>query len=993
VIGLTLVWWVGVCGAEHEVPTRVVLESVGLRVPVGFEVTEFAGPDWASDIQAITEHPRGGIIASGPGYVRWLRDLDGDGRADQRTELVKLPAGAMGLWAESDTLFVCDSSSILRFVDRDDDGIPEPPAEVVFRVASAGEHSLHALRRGPDGWLYGMAGDGAGIDRDRITSRTSPVRDPVGGCLLRWSPDFGRCEVVADGFRNAYDFDFSADGEIWTYDSDNERCVGLPWYEPTRVYQVVAGEHHGWRGGREKNIFRLPPYFPDVAAPVATLGRGSPTGVMTYRHRHFPERYHGGLFVLDWTFGRVVYLRLSPAGSSFRATAEPFLDPVGSAGFAPTDGVIARSTGEMFLSVGGRGTRGGIYRVRFPDRASPLSVSPAVEPTPTDLDRLDGFGLALVRGEGTTPEIGIRRAWERIDRHPDVLDEGTWSKLLREGLTQPDRLVARAAARAERHWRAEHGSGRPIDAELARLAPSLVMLVDAGLSMETLQARLQGVDPTRLQGDELLDLVRAWQKLLGDVGDPTHPAAVDFLYTPRARRNDWPTIPPSIWKSFPSGDARVDRELTRLAAMVELQDADFARQVLVAILDEQDPVQVVHYLIALARLRPPAGCIRVEDLSQGMLMLPLRYTMAKITLDTNGPGRLREIHTLLARQYPGLNDAIIQSDLFGSPGSLIWTHAPGFDRPKGARRLLQEHHHRADELFIEPDRDWVELLGELPLAESRALFESLWENPSLRPAIAEFLAREPIERDFVRLVEVVDPRDPATTARVLDGLDRLSARPDLERTKKLCERLLRVVRDSSAAPIERRLLSLLDRTNPAEPIHETAGWRDWFRGVEPAAWAKIDHSDDRWSDRWADRLKRIEPGLGDVARGEKLFAKFSCAGCHAGARAIGPDLAGVGKRFSREDLFRAVIEPDRTIADRYRGTRFITNDGRIFDGVVVYEAADGLLIQQGNLQTLRLAAEEVESRQPLERSLMPAGLLDSAEDQDLADMEAYLKSL
>ena len=40
--------------------------------------------------------------------------------------------------------------------------------------------------------------------------------------------------------------DFTPDRELVTFDSDNERCVSLPWYEPTRFYHVVTGGHYGW---------------------------------------------------------------------------------------------------------------------------------------------------------------------------------------------------------------------------------------------------------------------------------------------------------------------------------------------------------------------------------------------------------------------------------------------------------------------------------------------------------------------------------------------------------------------------------------------------------------------------------------------------------------------------------------------------------------------------------------------------------------------------
>src|SRR5437899_3487798 len=55
----------------------------GLRVPPGFEVTEFADSKLANDIFSMTLDPRGRVGVSGRGYIRILVDDDKDGRADR----------------------------------------------------------------------------------------------------------------------------------------------------------------------------------------------------------------------------------------------------------------------------------------------------------------------------------------------------------------------------------------------------------------------------------------------------------------------------------------------------------------------------------------------------------------------------------------------------------------------------------------------------------------------------------------------------------------------------------------------------------------------------------------------------------------------------------------------------------------------------------------------------------------------------------------------
>src|SRR5262249_55055956 len=118
------------------------------------------------------------------------------------------------------------------------------------------------------------------------------------------------------------------------------------------------------------------------------LGRGSPTGVVCYRHVQFPEYYRGGIFALDWTFGKVHFLKLKRAGSSYACDKEGFLESVGDNGFAPTAGVVHPQTGDLYVAIGGRGTRGAVYRVRYPKGIGPGNRDAAgkLQPSPRSLD-------------------------------------------------------------------------------------------------------------------------------------------------------------------------------------------------------------------------------------------------------------------------------------------------------------------------------------------------------------------------------------------------------------------------------------------------------------------------------------------------------------------------------------------------------------------------------------------------------------------------------
>ena len=150
-------------------------------------------------------------------------------------------------------------------------------------------------------------------------------------------------------------------------------------------------------------------------------------------------------------------------------------------------------------------------------------------------------------------------------------------------------------------------------------------------------------------------------------------------------------------------------------------------------------------------------------------------------------------------------------------------------------------------------------------------------------------------------------------------------------------------------------------------------------GVDVAAWSK--------------RLAALDWSLGHADRGKLVFSKASCASCHSGTQALGPDLRGVTGRFSRIDLFTAIVQPSKDVSPRYRTTQITTAAGKVYQGLIVYEAVDSVILQSGPAVTIRLTNPQIRERRLTAMSLMPAGLLDKLNDRDIADLYAYLKSL
>lgn len=346
-------------------------EEAGIRAPAGFRVELFAGDELAHDIYSMTLDAQGRVVVSGRDYVKTLHDDDLDGRADRATLFSKLPAsGAHGMLFLGHDLLCTGDNSLMLLRDSDGDGQADGEQEKWAALKNP-EHGANGLVRGPDGWIYLICGNDAGVTAALATTPGSPVRQPMSGAVIRFSPNGQRSEIVAHGLRNPYDLDFNALGHLFTVDADGERDHHLPWYAPTRLFDIAQGMHHGWVLNGWQRSWSRPAYFPDNVPRLVEIGRGSPTGLVVYRHTQFPPRYQGSVLSCCWTLGRVYHLPLVPVGSSYSspAKAEIFLETTGETGFAPVDLAVGKG-GELYVAIGGRRTRGSVFRISYEGHAS-----------------------------------------------------------------------------------------------------------------------------------------------------------------------------------------------------------------------------------------------------------------------------------------------------------------------------------------------------------------------------------------------------------------------------------------------------------------------------------------------------------------------------------------------------------------------------------------------------------------------------------------------
>lgn len=957
----------------------------GLRVPAGFEVTEFADNTLANDIYCLTVDPRGNVVVSGRGYIRVLLDRKGSGRADTVLDFAGAPKdGAMGLFWEGDTLYCMGDGGLRRYRNAGGAGRLSPP-ELLAPFRTGGEHAAHAIRRGPDGYLYVLCGNNTGINGKRATLPTSPITEPVAGCVLRFAPDFKGCEIVADGFRNAYAMDFNADGELFTYDSDNERCVALPWYEGTRCYHVSDGSHHGWQNPQHADSWRQPPWFLDVTAPVADLGRGSPTGVVFYRHVQFPEEYRGGLFLLDWTFGRIEFLKLQRRGSTYTAERRLFLRSVGDNGFAPVAAAVHPLTGDLFVAIGGRGTRGAVYRIRYPKGLASVKPEDVArwQPKPRSLEWKPGVETSWLRKARGTDLIERRRALALIRRHRQHFSAAALEEVIHDNADQTDRGVRQATADLLASLDAP--LRRTVAARLhGPVAETIRGLVEPSADIAHLLTE-KGISP-----ELRLDAVRLLQRALGDLTDPRVKATAWEGYTRRHRDVPVPAaVVDAVRAAFPSGHADLDRELARTLAMVEDDVAGSVPKVAAKLTARSHPIADLHYLLVLARLRGPRSTAITQTVATALLALDRKIAERHLTRDSNWPLRVGELYAELSRKDPTLSAALLAHADFGRPAHALFAQAPGFDQRRAAEVFLARAARVRDFAW---DADLVRLLGSLPEERALPVLRRLWGEHGLDDVILPLLARHAHAEDRSRFVSALGSAQPATVAVAFAALEKLPPRKDADELLALILAQRRLPSEKAEEPLRRRFDTYLAMATGQKHTGASA-WAKWYTGVYPERAARVNGADGIDLAAWSKRLAALDWSMGDTGRGQVVFTRASCASCHSGAQALGPDLHGVTGRFSRDDLFTAILTPSKEVSPRYRSSQITTPTGKIYQGLIIYEATDGVILQTGPATTVRLSDRQISERRLTMVSLMPAGLLDRLTDRDLADLYAYLRSL
>lgn len=869
----------------------------------------------------------GGVIVVHSGKTEFLKDTNGDDRADERRVL-------FSGWGTEDT--------------------------------HAGPSNL---RYGFDGWIWGTVG-------------YSGFRGTVGGKelrfgqgLYRFKPDGSALEFVRSSNNNTWGLGLSEDNIVFGSTANGNASMYLPI--PNRYYERV----NGWSASRLETIADSQRFYPltDKVRQVDyhnryTAGAGS----AIYTARQFPAEYwNKAQFVAEPTGHLLGLFKLSAQGADFSAHnaknflasddewTSPIAAEVGPDGALwvidwynyiiqhnPTPQGFKNGKGNAYETPLRDQTHGRIYRVAAKSR--PLSQPQTLQGAPAaklvEALRSDNM-LWRMHAQRLLVEGGHREAipalcalarskkLDEIGLNPAAI-HALWT-LHGLGAFESDRQARRTANAVVEHpsagVRRAAAMVLPRDGTARKALLPLLEDSDAQVRLAALLT-LSELPADEVSGRAIYHMLQA--KVNAE--DRWIPDAA----TAAAAKNDLSFLEAALTDR--NSQASASGELPRV---VRLVTGHYAQRV---------PVDSVLQL--LSRLKGASDAVAATLLDGLVAGWPEGKAPALTAADKRQLAQLMDAAPESARdRLLALAQKWGQSEIFGAnvadilaglKSKLADATAAADVRTSAARRLLA----------LEGGRESVPLvLGQVTLLSppetARGFVNALAESRDRQTGEAVLASWDRLTPAARRSAIAVLLRRPEWTGSLLEGVEKRK----IQRTDIAVEQWSQLKQ---------------------HPNRAIAGRAERLSG----SYATV--SSDR--EEVVKKLLPIAGKPGDLARGKEVYAT-TCAVCHTfngqGGK-VGPDLTGIAPKSTQEILID-IIDPNRSVEANYRMWNVTTKSGDTFSGRLETETQSSVEILDTTGQKHVVQRQDIESMQGSTASIMPAGF-EALPEADLAALLTYL---
>ncbi|MEY4940058.1 MAG: hypothetical protein RIQ93_1793 [Verrucomicrobiota bacterium] len=868
---------------------------------------------------------------------------DANGRMQDAKKFVGGLNLAAGMALGYDGVFVMQPPYLLYYADKNRDDVPDGPPDVLlsgFGIEDA--HALaNSLQFGPDGWLYGAQGS-------TVKSNVKGVAFEQG--IWRYHVRSKVFELFAEGGGNTWGLDFDAQGNAIA--GTNYLEVAL--HQVQGAYYVKNFGKHG-----ELHNPHAFGYFNHI--PVDKfVGGHLTTGGIVYQGGALPARYNGAYIAGNPLTNALFWHTFERDGSSFKLTYRGEFLVGNDTWFRPIDALTGPDGAvyvldwydKRIVDVDPRDnwdkTNGRIYKVQAAG-AKPIA--------PFDLGRKSSAELVALLGDRNEwfNQMARQLLAERRDAgvygalRDGVFDhsgrkalESLWALYTSGGFNDAVAMKALNHTNEDvRAWTVRLlGDAKEVSPEMAERLASLARSEPSPVVRNQMACSAK-----RLSGGAALPVVRGLLHRDEDIRDPQ--------------------IPLLLWWAVESkATSDVEGVFGLLASAADWQ-APIVRQYVVERLARRYAAETSDANFVLCRR-----------------LLALAPSAAERDLVLQGLEKAFEGRILSEPPAP-LQGTLAEFWSRGSPSPLLARFAARLGNADAMARLRAL---TGDTGVSEGDRvAALKLLGQAA------------EPASIQPMLNLLGKGSGESVQTAALAALQSYSDPQVAARVLAAYHGLS-----ERVRVHARALL-----EARAPSALLLLQAVDAKQIAVkeiPLGEVQKMSRFSAGGIPELlakhWGRVSaqpKGEDRAMVHTFELVltdgKRLGPKFaGNPSRGRAVFQK-SCAVCHSlfgeGGK-FGPDLTAANRRDT-QFMVENILYPSLTIRPEFISYNAVLQDGRVLSGYVAESAPDSVTIRDVTDQRTLVPRSEIKSLEASAVSLMPGGLLEAMEPQEVRDLFAYLQ--
>lgn len=923
-----------------------------IRVKPGFKVELVASEplvvdpvafEWAADgslfVVEMRDYPLGLDGKGEPGSrIRLLRDDDGDGKYDRSTIYHDGLAFAMGLFPWRKGLIVACAPDILYLEDTNGDDVADV-REVLYTGFGKGnqQHRVNGLRWGLDNWIYGANGDSSG----EISSVKGTDTLNLRGRDFRIRPDTGQIDGQAGQtqFSRARDdwgnwFGCNNSNPIYHYTLADEYARRNNHYPfPRPANYLIEG----------RDNYAISRYITRFNEEFNANKFTSVCGLEVYRDTLLGASFYGNAFVGEPVHNLVFRMELAPDGATF--TGKRPLGEEKKEFLASTDNwfrpVMTRTgpDGALYIADMYRGS------IEHPEYISEVDKARTNFLLGNDMGR-----IYRVYPVGTEP-----RTIQRLDdkksvdlvaklEQPNPWVRDTAHRLLyeRQDKTAVEPLVALVAK-----------SKNPVAKVHALNVLDGMQAIDDQVLLAALASDHPGVlrHAIRLSEPRLAANAEIAAAVLAQQSNPNKEVLLQLAYSLGA------------WNSPESAQA--------LGALLVASTAD--RQMAHACISSLNAVNAPELLDSL-----------VAYMQSGDIDADHRNEVLAMSVRLSEAGNHPEMLSTLAATFAVPADGNASEEQFLAAATLL-----NAARGEASQKLLLGEGGLLTPTFdaaraIAPDHAQAESLRVQALSLIARQKEHQKEDEALAQSLIE--PRQPLDVSRAAIDALTRSGGDSAIAALLAGwasythelrgqvLDVLLARP---------EGLEAVLAQMEAQVISPRQLDaghrqvLLTSQNSA------------VRARVEAIMAGLVNSD-----RAAviDQFMPAAQLAGDREHGQKIYEE-RCSKCHQMGNlgfVVGPDLAAAGSG-SFETLITSILDPNRVVEGRFTSYTVETKSLETFTGVLAGESASSITLANAGGVQQAILRDDIETMTAGDQSIMPVGLEEGLQPQDIADLIAYIR--